>query len=163
MKIRERLKEMEFRKTELSDYLRISRPTLDKFILEYDSGNRESVKPRVRKFFDYIGDDSHPVGKKSAVKFLLTNLADDDSGDGEKVEEETEEFLQVKHYLLENPDAAKSKFIALLVQKTDFDDIAEYLLKIQPLLRERRLTEEQIALLKPYDDIRAIMENHTEE
>ena len=51
----------------------------------------------------------------------------------------------------------------MFVQKSDFDEVAEYLLKIQPILRNRTPTQEEIELLKPYDEIRTIIENLQEE
>lgn len=159
MKIKERLREMEFRKTELSDYLRISRPTLDKFIKEYDGGNKESVNPRVRKLFDYITENPL-AGRKAVISCILSALTENANS---AAVEGSEEFLKVRKYLSENPDSVKSRFIQLAVQKNDFDEVMEYLLKIAPFMRERRLTDEQIELLKPYDDIRNIIEKQTEE
>ena len=51
---------------------------------------------------------------------------------------------QIKRYILANPESAKSQFIGVIVQKTDFDDVIKYLLKVYPLLRKRKLSDEEI-------------------
>lgn len=153
--IKERLKEIELKITELSEYLNISRPTMYKFIDSFDNGNRESINQRVLKLFNYL-EENPLAGRRATISFILANLTEQ-----QQIAFSTEntDFLPVKKYLTENSESTKSKFIQLAVQKSDFDDIITYLLKIYPLLRKRRLTEEEIALLKPYDDIREIIDN----
>ena len=64
--IRDRLKELEIRITELADYLQISRTTLYKFIELYDSGQQKDVNPSVRKLFDFI-ENNELIGKKNVM------------------------------------------------------------------------------------------------
>lgn len=152
--IKERLKDMELKITELSDYLQISRPTMYKFIDAYDSGDISTINKHVLKLFKYI-DENPLIGKKTVVAYILTNLVEEKEL-GNTSENKT--FNQIKRYIVANPESAKSQFIELAVQKTDYDDAIEYLLKIYPLLKKRRLTDEEIDFLKPFDDIKNIME-----
>ena len=152
--IKERLKDMELKITELSDYLQISRPTMYKFIDAYDSGDKSTINKHVLKLFKYI-DENPLIGKKTVVTYILTNLVEEkELGDTS----ENKIFNQIKRYIVANPESAKSQFIELAVQKTDYDDAIKYLLKIYPLLKKRRLTDEEIDFLKPFDDIKNIME-----
>lgn len=153
--LKERLKEVELKITEVSEYLQISRPTMYKFIESYDNGDRTSINPRVLRLFDYI-EENPLAGRRAVIKFILSNLTENPQSDNYA---EPAEDPAVTKYLAQNPDSQKSRFIQLIMQKSDFDDIIAYLLKIYPLLRNRRLTEEEIALLKPYDDIREIIDN----
>ena len=66
-------------------------------------------------------------------------------------------------FLAENSTSNKARFMELAARTSDYDDAIEYLLAVTPLLHQRRLTERQIALLKPYDDIHEIMTRNTEE
>ena len=157
--IKERLKEIELRITELSEYISISRPTMYKFIEAYDEGNKSILNSRVLKLFNYI-EENPLAGRRAVMTFILSNLTEKTSNEGNC---KSEEFSCVTKYISENPDSPKTQFFQLAAKKTDFDDVIKYLLKIHPFLRERRLSEEQIALLKPYDDIREIIENQTEE
>lgn len=152
--IKERLKDIELKITELSDYLQISRPTMYKFIEAYDSGDNSTVNKNVLKLFKYI-DENPLIGKKSVVSYILTNLVEEkELGDSS----ENRLYNQIKRYIIANPESTKTQFIELTIQKTDFDDAIKYLLKIYPLLRKRKLSDEEIAFLKPYDDIANLLE-----
>lgn len=155
--VSERLKEMEFKKKDFAEELRISRPTLDKFINAYESGKREDVNPRIRKIFDFIEEDELR-GQRSVRAFI--RQCESDTQTEVNCADKNAEFAVIKKHLEENPE--KKDFFDLLAKTTDFDNVVHYCLKIKDLVRERRLTEEQIALLKPYDDIREIMEKQTE-
>ena len=67
-------------------------------------------------------------------------------------------YNQIKRYLISNPESVKSQFIELVVQKTDYDDAIKYLMKIYPLLRKRKLSDEEVEFLKPFDDIRIMLD-----
>lgn len=153
--IKERLKEIELKITELSDYLQISRPTMYKFIEAYDAGENSGINKNVLKLFKYI-DENPVIGKKTVVSYILTNLVEEkELGDSS----ENRLYNQIKRYIISNPESAKTQFIELAIQKTDYDDAIKYLLKIYPLLKKRKLSDEEIAFLKPYDDITTLIEN----
>ncbi|MBR4373460.1 MAG: hypothetical protein IKP49_03780 [Treponema sp.] len=151
--ISDRLKEMEFKKKDFAELLRISRPTLDKFLSSYDDGKREDVNPRIRKVFDYI-EKNELAGKMNVIKFVSQQASD--SQQEVPCADENAEFSVIKKVFDEKPE--EKDFFELLAKTADFDDIVRYCLKIKDFVRERRLTEEQILMLKPYDDIREIME-----
>ena len=153
--IKERLKDIELKITELSDYLQISRPTMYKFIEAYDAGDNSGINKNVLKLFKYI-DENPVIGKKTVVSYILTNLVEEkELGDSS----ENRLYNQIKRYIISNPESAKTQFIELAIQKTDFDDAIKYLLKIYPLLKKRKLSDEEIAFLKPYDEITTLIEN----
>lgn len=144
---------MEFKKKDFAELLRISRPTLDKFLSAYDDGRQEDVNPRIRKIFDYI-EKNELAGKMNVVKFV--SQLESDSQQEVPCTDENAEFSVIKKVFDEKPE--EKDFFELLAKTADFDDIVRYCLKIKDFVRERRLTEEQILMLKPYDDIREIME-----
>ena len=157
--IRERLKEIDFKLTDLSEYLKISRPTLYKFIDLYDKKNYESINNYVLSLFKYI-DENPLVGKKSSINYILTNLVDEKELG---TETDVSLFMQIKKLIISEPDSSKAKFLELLVKKSDYNDICEYFIKIYPLLRKRNPTKEEIELLKPYDEIRNIIDTKHKE
>ena len=153
--IKERLKEIELKITELSDYLQISRPTMYKFIEAYDAGDNSGINKNVLKLFKYI-DENPVIGKKTVVSYILTNLVEEkELGDSS----ENRLYNQIKRYIISNPESVKTQFIELKIKKTDFDDAIQYLLKVYPLLKKRKLSDEEIEFLKPYDDITTLIEN----
>lgn len=156
--IAERLREMEFKKSELAKYIQVSRPTLDKYIAAFDSGDLDSVSPRARKLFDFI-TNSPLAGKKSVINFILSNLSESlvEQAPADRNSAAEGIFPELCNFLAENSTSTKARFMELAVRTSDYDDAIDYLLAVTPLLHERRLTEQQIALLKPYDDIHEIM------
>ena len=156
--IRERFKEMDLRITDLADYLHMSRTTIYSFMEAYDKGNKSVISPNVLKLFDYVMDN--PLsGKKNVMSLLLSDI----TGDMERINKaENTAISPVIKYLTEYPESSKAKFFQLAVSTSDFDSVMEYLLKVYPLLRNRRLTDVEIEFIKPYDDIRNIIDNNKE-
>lgn len=147
--IRQKLREMDFKITELAEYLQITRPTLYKFIDDYDSGNFALINKRVLKLFNFI--ENNPLaGKKTILVYILNNLVDEKEM-GE--EDEVSKFTKIKKYILENPSSNKSAFIELIISRKDFDSIIDYLVEIYPLLKKRKLSDDEIVKLKPYDEL----------
>lgn len=147
--IRQRLREMDFKITELAEYLQITRPTLYKFIDDYDSGDFALINKRVLKLFNYI--ENNPLaGKKTILVYILNNLVDEKEMGNEN---EVSKFTKIKKYILENPSSNKSAFIELIISRKDFDSIIDYLIEIYPLLKKRKLSDDEIVKLKPYDEL----------
>lgn len=145
----DRLKELDIKKTELANYLDISRPTMYKFIESYDNGEFETINKKVLKLFDYISNNEL-IGKNNVINYILNNIAEVKEMESK---EEVDLFKNVRRYILANPDSEKSRFLDLACQKTNYDLIIHYLVEITPLLKKRKLTVEEEELLKPYNDI----------
>ena len=146
MLLRDRLKAMELKITELADYLQVSRPTMYKFIEYYDNAEFDLINKKVLKLFNYI-NEHELAGKKSVINFILTNLVDvKDLGD----DLELDIIKKIKKYIISNPESKKSQFLVTCATKDIYDDIIYYLVSIQPLLNKRKLTEEELELLEPY-------------
>ena len=144
--LRERLKFIELRITELADYLQISRPTMYKFINYYDNAEFNLINKKVLKLFNYI--ESHPlIGKKNVINYILTNLTDiKEVGD----QGESNIFKKIKKYMIENPESQKSKFITFCIDKSSYDNIIPYLVDIQKIINKRKLSKEESKMLEPY-------------
>lgn len=152
--IRQRLKDMELKITDLADYLQITRPTLYKFIDMYDSNEFDAINKKVLRLFNYI-EKNTLAGKKVVINYILTNLVDvKELGD----KKEKEIYAKVKKYLIECPESSKTKFIEYIIQKNEFDEIIDYLIEIIPLIKKRKMTEEEIKKLKPYNLLIAALE-----
>ena len=144
--LREKLKNLDLKITELAEYMQISRPTMYKFIECYDNHDFSQINPKVLKLFNYI-NEQELIGKRNVVNFILTQLsdveADEDEGEHEAVK-------IIKNQLTTNPAAKKSQFYTLCATGDCFDDLITYLVSIQPLLSKKRLTAKEKALLQPY-------------
>jgi len=154
--LRERMKEMDLRVTELSDYLQISRPTMYKFIEYYDEQNFELINKKVLKLFNYISENEF-IGKKTVISYILNNLAEiKPLGDKSDIEVVT----KLKKYLIENPESKKSKFLELCVTTTFFDDIIGFLPDIVSVSKKRKRSEEEELILQTYKEFKIKLKNN---
>lgn len=71
--LKERLKDIELKITDLSEYLKISRPTLYKFIEAYDTGNYSVINPQILNLFEYI-EKNELAGKTKIINYILNNM-----------------------------------------------------------------------------------------
>lgn len=147
--LRDKLRDMDLKITELAEYLQITRPTLYKFIDDYNKNNRASINKNVLKLFDYINNNSL-VGKKTVLSFIFNNLVIEKEMSSH---EDVSRVNRIKKYIVENPNTEKTQFIELIISKTDYDLVVEYLNDVYPLLRKRKLTDEEIKKLSPYDSL----------
>lgn len=134
MQLRERLKNMELRITELADYLQVSRPTMYKFIDYYENAEFELINKKVLKLFNYI-KENELVGKKNVINYILTNLTEikelGDSG-------ELEVIKKIKKFIISNPESKKSQFYVLSASTEIYDDVIVYLVRIHSLLKKEK-------------------------
>ena len=69
--IKDSLKKLNIKITELADYLKISRPTMYKFIELYDSNKYEDITKNVKKLFDFIKNNTLMIKFREKLKILL--------------------------------------------------------------------------------------------
>lgn len=148
--LRDKLKNLELRITELADYLQVSRPTMYKYIDCYDNAQFDQIDKRILKLFNYICENEL-VGKKNIVNYILTHLVDvKDMGDND----ELSLIKKIKNYVISNPDSKKSRLIVAAVTTNNLDDIICYLSDILHLLKKKKLTEEEQKQLQPYYELK---------
>ncbi|MDD7618785.1 MAG: hypothetical protein PUJ43_02895 [Bacillales bacterium] len=156
--IRQRLRDIDLKITELADYLGITRPTLYKFIDSYDAGNFDSINKKVLDLFNYI--EKNPLaGRNTILNYILNHLV--------LIKEMGEEsdvalYNKVKRFLMENPEASKSRFIEEIISKDTFDSVIDYLLTIEPLLKKKRLSEKEKTQVEPYIQLQKALKGASE-
>lgn len=147
--IKERLKELEIKITELAQYLQISRPTMYKFIELYDDGKKKEVNKNVKKLFDYI-EENPLIGKKHVINYVLTKLSVLQETDTNEVNSIVQ---SIKTYVSSNPSSEKTQFIETIASESQFDLVIHYLIEIRPLLKKKKLTDEEKNKIRPYQQI----------
>lgn len=154
--LQQRLRELEIKITELSEYLQISRPTLYKFIACYDGKKFNSIDKNILALFNYI-DENELIGKKNVINYILTKMphgvAEDDVSDP---------INTLKNYLLLNPESKKSKFALEYFFDDNFGEILCYFADIAPLLDKESLSTAEKEKLQPFYDLKNKIKN-TEE
>lgn len=148
MMIKTRLKDVEIKITELADYLQISRPTMYKFIEMYDAGDKSSLSKGIIDLFNYIEKNQY-IGRKNVLTYIFDNLA--------KVEVDesipnAKDLSIVKEYISKNGDSEKTKFLVNCCRRNTFDELIHYLITVEPILKKKKITNEEEKLLEPYND-----------
>lgn len=87
--IKDKLKELDIKITELAKYLQISRPTMYKYIECYDLGQEELVDKQIAKLFDYISKNDL-IDKVNVINFILTSI----NGNNNVVTNKSNKFIK---------------------------------------------------------------------
>ena len=104
------------------------------------------INKNVLKLFNYI-NEHELIGKKNVINYILTKLTDvKEMGDSDDIDV----IKIIKKYIISNPESKKSQFLITCATRDDFDDVISYLVKIAPLLKKRKLTNEEQLLLEPF-------------
>ena len=76
-----RMRELNIKMTELSEYIKVSRPTLYKYIESYESGDIESIPDKVVALFRLM--ERPEVSKEQVITFIISSFSDgaDDKGE----------------------------------------------------------------------------------
>ena len=144
--LRDRLREMDLKITELADYLKVSRPTMYKFISYYDEKSFDLINNKILKLFNYI-NENELAGKKNVINYIFNNLIEiKDLGSNFEISQ----IKTIKNFIISNPESKKSKFFEICSKKDIFDDIIYYLVDISPFIFKKNLTDQQQSLLEPY-------------
>ena len=77
--LKEKIRDV-IRLTDLSDYLKISRPTLYKLIEMYDDDEYEKIDKKKLELFNYI-NDTPKLSKKQVINFIVQNQIMTSEGD----------------------------------------------------------------------------------
>ncbi len=154
--LKERLKQIDLRITELADYLQVSRPTMYKFIDYYDARNFDLINRKVLKLFNYI-IENELAGKKNVVNYILTNLVDIKEL-GSDIEQDA--LKNIKRFLVSNPESKKCKFIEICIKTNAYDELIYYLVDIYPLLRKKNLSDEEKRMLDKFKEIKSQIKNN---
>lgn len=144
--LRERMKDMDLKLTELADYMQISRPTLYKFIECYDNQEFDLINSKVLKLFNYI-TENELIGKKTVISYILNNLVEVKPL-GEK--HEVSIATRIKNYMQKNPESKKSKFFEVCITSRFFDEFIFDLVDVAEIARKRKRTESEARKLELY-------------
>jgi DNA-binding MarR family transcriptional regulator len=152
--MRETLRQLDLKITELADYLKISRPTMYKYIDSFETRDYKSIDAPVLKLFQYIEKNKGLIGKRNVVNYILTNIVavDDHVQTKESaLSDEVASFIRAN-----GSEDIKSQMIKNIIETKDYDKIIPYLVDIQALLSKKDLTEEEYAKLEPIIGIYAL-------
>ena len=112
-----RMRELNIKMTELSEYIKVSRPTLYKYIESYESGDLESIPGRVVSLFRMM--DRPEVTKEQVIASIISTFREDEG---------TETGEAVRRYV-SDPSSSPSKieFLEKVASTDCLDSIIPYL------------------------------------
>ena len=142
--MREKMREMDLRITELSEYFHISRVTLYKYIDMYESGTKDGIDSKVRDLFDYI-EKTPNIGKRNVVNWILLNTT---SGSNNK----SDDLVNlVNHYQSnKNRSEDKIKFLKTILSNPEVDVLIPYLNSCMELLEKESLSNDEVIQLSKF-------------
>lgn len=142
--LKNRLKEIDLRITEIAEYLHLSRPTVYKFIDSYDKKQFKMIDNKALKLFNFI-EENELVGKRGAISYILNNLTDTAT---------TNDTVDVViKFLRENPESKKSRFIINCTENNTFDSVIYYLADIITLLSKNDISDSDKEFIEPYNEL----------
>ena len=130
--MKERLHDLGIKTTELSQFMKISRPSLYKYIELYESKDYKIIPEKVLRVFKYI-DKYKNITKEQVITYTISEFSELNTSDKK---ETIRNFLIAKG--TGNP---KIELMYLLVTTESLDDIVQYLVNAARLLDEGDLDE----------------------
>ena len=112
-----RMRELNIKLTELSEYIKVSRPTLYKYIESYEDGDYESIPGRVVSLFKVM--ERPDATKEQVISYIISSFNEDDGTDSAEA---------VRRYL-SDPSSSPSKveFLQKVATTNCLDSIIPYL------------------------------------
>ncbi|MCZ9839433.1 hypothetical protein OFR22_08840 [Brachyspira hyodysenteriae] len=143
--LREKIRDLDLRISDLAEYLKISRPTLYKYIDMYEEGNRSTIDTKILNLFDYIQNTKN-IGSNNVIYYIMNNIVENINTSN------TEEDKRMKiKSLLKTENKTKEDFIYMLTEDNFFDPILDYLMKCKKLSTDpdKKLSEEDYEFISP--------------
>ena len=128
-----RMRELNIKMTELSEYIKVSRPTLYKYIESYESGDLESIPDRVVSLFRMM--DRPEVTKEQVIASIISSFREDE---GKEIGEAVRRYIS-------DPSSSLSKieFLEKVASTDCLDSIIPYLNDCIDILSGDTIDDEQ--------------------
>ena len=141
--LREKIRDLDLRISDLAEYLKISRPTLYKYIDMYEEGDRSTIDTKILNLFDYI-QNSKNIGNSNVIYYIMNNIIEN----GNLNNSEEDKRMKIKS-LLKTENKSKEDFIYMLTEDNFFDPILDYLMKCKKLSTDNNLSDEDYDFISP--------------
>ena len=133
--MREKIRKLNLRLSDLALYLGISRPSLYKYLELYEQNSKKEIPDNARKLFTFIAKRS-TVSKEQVMMYIMTEL---------QCNAVNFDNNPIKNYIDTVADNdLKNMFMGAVVSSDTLDSIIPYLTECIRLLTKTNLTEEEI-------------------
>lgn len=143
--LRDKIRDLDLRISDLAEYLKISRPTLYKYIDMYEEGNRNTIDTKILNLFDYIQNGKN-IGNNNVIYYIMNNIIQNSNTN--TMEEDKK--MKIKS-LLKTENIVKEDFIYMLTEDSFFDSILDYLMKCKKISTDtnKKLSDEDYEFIYP--------------
>lgn len=115
--MKDKMRELGIKMTEMAEYLKISRPTLYRYIDLYGTGGESELPPNVLNLFRFM--ETPGIAKEQVISFMIGEF-------GDSTDSETKD--SIRRYVSSKPDSdPKVKLISAIIASDSVDAIVPYL------------------------------------
>ena len=139
--MREKIRDLDIRLTELADYLKISRSSLYNYIDYYESNNKKAIPFEILKLFQYI-DKSKNLSKEMVIKYIMTHFF---AIEGRSIKDDVIVYLNGV-----DEDDVRLPFIDKLIKTNEMDSLIPYLTRCLELMESDDLSDSDIIQLAKF-------------
>ena len=144
--MKEKLRELGIKTTELSQYMRISRPSLYKYLDSYESREYRNIPDKVLRTFRYI-DKYKSLTKEQVITFVICEFAEENTSDKKEA---------IRKYLLtKGPNDPKIELMYTLISTDFFDGVIHYLNKVSGIMEKEEYSESEIRQISRFVNFRS--------
>ena len=133
--MKEKLRDLGIKTTELSGFMKISRPSLYKYIELYESKEYKQIPEKVFRVFKYV-DKYKNLTKEQIIAYTIGEFSDTETSDKKEA---------VRNYLLnKGMNDSKIDLMYVLVTTDSLDAVVQYLASAGKILDEGDLDDTKI-------------------
>ena len=133
--MKEKLRDLGIKTTELSEFMKISRPSLYKYIELYESKEYKQIPEKVFRVFKYV-DKYKNLTKEQIIAYTIGEFSDTETSDKKEA---------VRNYLLnKGMNDSKIDLMYVLVTTDSLDAVVQYLASAGKILDEGDLDDTKI-------------------
>jgi hypothetical protein len=132
--MKEKIRALDLRLTDLSEYLKISRPSLYKYLELYEKGQKKHIPENVLKMFLYI-DKTKNINKDTVITYIATNLFTDTS---------TSKNVIRKYVSNVSETDPKLNFVYELLKTKEADPLIPYLTECLAILQKEEISDTEM-------------------
>ncbi len=149
--MKEKIRSLDVRLTELSKYLGISRPTLYRYLELYESGDAGQVPKEIRDLFRFI--DNRCGSKDQLMRYVVSHFCIS-SDDGIKTD--------LSGFINESSDRSpKLKLMHLMATTSHLDPLVGYLTECIGILEKDDITEDEMMTVAKFVAFRSSVSKGT--
>lgn len=149
--IKERLKELDIKITELASYLSISRPTMYKFIEMYDEGSKNDLSKFICELFEYI-ETNELIDKKNVISYILSKVVKTE----EVTSKQNSDLEQLSECRTDDNNLFKQKIAKYLNENNDLDELIAFVIECSLSSKKKKINKKDEARIQALKRIQGI-------